>query len=162
HRARVYHDGGCAWRPDAKEITVPFFAGVNYRMDEIRGAIMRVQLKRLDGILSALRRRYLRLRELLQGLDFAPVHDLDGNCGVTLFLRLATRSQAQAFAKAAAERKLAVSLPYDTGRHVYCNWEPLMERRGASHPLADPLQVTEAGRAQRYAKDMLPRTLEHL
>jgi hypothetical protein len=53
-------------------------------------------------------------------------------------------------------------LPLDTGRHVYSNWEPLMERRGAFHPLVDPLHVTEAGRAQKYAPDMLPRTLEHL
>ena len=38
----------------------------------------------------------------------------------------------------------------------------LLERRAAYHPAVDPLHSTEAGRAQRYTPDMLPRTLEHL
>jgi dTDP-4-amino-4,6-dideoxygalactose transaminase len=165
HRARIYHDTGCAWWPGGGEAKVPYFAGVNYRMDEIRAAILRVQLERLEGILEGLRRRWRRLRELLDGapgIEFAPVNDADGQCGATLLLRVEDRARAQAFAAAARERKLPVALPYDSGRHVYSNWEVLMQRRGAFHPALDPLLIFEAGRAQRYAPDMLPRTLEHL
>ena len=164
-RARMYHDTGCAWWPGGMEMKVPRFAGVTYRFDEIRAAILRVQIQRLEGLLAALRQRWRRLREMLAGtpgVEFAPVHDLEGNCGTSLLLRLESRARALAFAKAAQELKLPVMLPLDTGRHVYSNWEPLMERRGAFHPLVDPLHVTEAGRAQKYAPDMLPRTLEHL
>jgi dTDP-4-amino-4,6-dideoxygalactose transaminase len=165
HKARIYHDTGCAWWPGGAEIKVPYFAGVNYRFDEIRAAVLRVQLQRLDGLLAALRHRWRRLRELLRGargVEFAPVHDLDGHCGATLLLRFKSRAQAQAFAKAAQERQLPVMLPFDSGRHVYSNWEVLMQRRGAYHPAVDPLQTTAAGRAQNYAPDMLPKTTEHL
>jgi len=158
-RARMYHDGGSIFRADAKDFTVAAFAGVNYRTDEVRSAIMRVQLQRLDEILSGLRRRCSALRERIgSAVEFSPVHDLDGVCGSYLFLRVGSRVEAQAFVKATAERRINAYLPYDTGRHVYWNWDPLMERRGAHHPKLDPLQST----TQTYLKDMLPRTTEHL
>src|SRR5947207_1288370 len=79
--ARIYHDAGITFRSELKDSPVQPFAGVNYRMEEIRAAMLRVQLTRLDGILTALRTRYRRLRELLNGaLEFAPIHDLDGIC----------------------------------------------------------------------------------
>ena len=53
-------------------------------------------------------------------------------------------------------------LPLDTDKHVYSNWDPLMQRRASHHPALDPLHATAAGRAQRYTPDMLPQTLEHL
>ncbi|HYF49196.1 MAG TPA: DegT/DnrJ/EryC1/StrS family aminotransferase [Planctomycetota bacterium] len=161
-RARMYHDSGAMFRVDAKDFTVPVFAGVNYRVDEVRSAIMRVQLQRLDEILSSLRRRWSALRERLQGkIEFAPVHDRDGVCGSYLLLRLGSRQEALAFTKAASERRIPSYLPHDSGRHVYWNWDPLLERRGAHHPAFDPLQ-TELGRKQQYSVEMLPKTREHL
>ncbi|GMV79564.1 MAG: hypothetical protein AMXMBFR7_07480 [Planctomycetota bacterium] len=164
-RARIQHDTGTAWRDDAPELKVPVFAGENYRFDEMRAAVMRVQLKRLEGILSRLRARNHGLRERLgrpATFEFAPVHDLAGFAGTAMFLRLENRAQAQAFAAEAAKRQLSAGLPYDSGRHVYSNWEPLIKRRGAFHPGRDPLATTEAGKAQAYTVDALPRTLEHL
>jgi len=164
-RARIYHDSGTGWRSDAKDLFVPLFAGVNYRMDEVRAAMMRVQLGRLEGILSALRSRCSRLRALLVGnpvIDFAPVHDESGDCGVSLFLRVESRADALRFMAVARENKLPCSLPLDSAPHVFSNWTPLMQRRGAFHPTVDPLHITEAGRAQRYAPDMLPQTLANL
>ena len=166
-RARIYHDAGITFRNELNNSPVQSFAGVNYRMDEIRAAFLRVQLTRLDGILSALRQRYRRLRELLRatpmaGVEFAPVHDLDGVCGSALFLRTESRGASLEFLKSAIEHKIPAMLPLDSGKHVYSNWEPLMERRAAHHPALDPLHATEAGRRQRYTPDMLPQTLDHL
>jgi dTDP-4-amino-4,6-dideoxygalactose transaminase len=164
-RARIYHDSGITFRSELKDSAVQSFAGINYRMEEIRAAMLRVQLGRLDGILTALRRRYHQLRDQLLAMPefkLSPVHDLDGVCGSALFLRTNSRDESLAFAKAAADRKLPVMLPLDSGKHVYSNWEPLMERRAAHHPALDPLHATQAGREQKYTKDMLPQTLEHL
>ena len=167
-RARIYHDAGISFRSEMKDSPVTPFAGVNYRMEEIRAAMLRVQLTRLDGILTALRTRYRRLRGVclngapVPGVEFAPVHDLDGVCGAQLFIRTGSRDESLKFAQAAAERKLPHCLPLDTGKHVYSNWEPLMLRRAAHHPGLDPLHATAAGRNQRYTPDMLPRTLDHL
>lgn len=29
-------------------------------------------------------------------------------------------------------------LPIDTGKHVYKHWTPIMQKKGAAHPLMDP------------------------
>ena len=55
-RALVQHDAGAVFRAYADELHVPFFAGTNFRINEVLSAILRVQLGRLDGILAALRR----------------------------------------------------------------------------------------------------------
>jgi hypothetical protein len=164
-RVRIYHDVGIAYREELKDTATVPFSGINYRMDEIRAAMLRVQFRKLDRILGALRKRYAQLRELLQGnagIELSPVHDLEGICGSALFIRTQSRADSQAFARAAKERKLPVTLPLDTGKHVYSNWDALLARRGAHHPGIDPLHCTEAGRQQLYTPDMLPRTLEHL
>jgi len=116
-------------------------------MDELRAAILRVQLGRLEG---------------MPGVEIAPNHSPDGHCGMCLYLRVENRAAALAFKHDACARGVSACLPFDSGRHVYANWEPIMQRRGAYHPVVDPLHITEAGRAQQYAPDMLPRTLEHL
>lgn len=165
HRARIYHDTGCEFRFDASTYGTPVFAGVNYRMDELRAAILRVQLGRLDGILEGLRANWRKLYARLEGMpgvEIAPNHSPDGHCGMCLYLRVENRAAALAFKHDACARGVPACLPFDSGRHVYAYWEPIMQRRGAYHPVVDPLHITEAGRAQQYAPDMLPRTLEHL
>ncbi len=61
-RAMSYHDTAACWRPGGPEKRFSkarykgeLFPGVNYRMNEISGAILRVQLKRLDGLISKMR-----------------------------------------------------------------------------------------------------------
>jgi dTDP-4-amino-4,6-dideoxygalactose transaminase len=162
-RARVYHDVGCATWPNGPVKPTPWFGGVTYRMDEIRSAVLRVQLKRLPSLRERLRSRWTRLRAMLDGIcELLPVNDEAGDCGATILIRLENRKQARAFHAAAQKRKLPVTLPFDMERHSFFQWEPLMQRRGAHHPRVDPLHITEAGRAQRYAPDMLPRTIHHL
>jgi len=164
-RAKIYHDTGTAWRADAKDLIVPLFAGLNCRIDELRATVLREQAKRLDGILAGLRKNVATLRELLSGgsgYEFAPVHSPEGDAGVCLYLRVENRARALALSEGIKKRGGAADLPADSGRHIYSNWEPLMQRRGAFHPAIDPLHTTEAGRAQKYTPDALPRTLENL
>ena len=56
-----------------------------------------------------------------------------------------------------------VTVPIDTGKHVYTNWTQVMEKRGAFHPAMDPYKM-EANRAlnANYTTDMCPRTLDYL
>jgi len=62
-RAWIHHDGGAAFRPQAEDITVPFFAGWNFRMNEILAAVLRVQLRRIDGLLRRTRSVKARIIE---------------------------------------------------------------------------------------------------
>ena len=58
---------------------------------------------------------------------------------------------------------LKYTVPYDTGKHVYSRWTPILQKRGAYHPLMDPFKM-EANRdiVPDYSEDMCPKTLEYL
>jgi hypothetical protein len=160
-RALVHHDGGAAFRPYAKDLSEPPFTGQQYRVGELLGAVLRVQLRKLDPILADLRRVKRTLMQELQGsFRFVPSNDAEGDCGTTLGFRFDTEAQARAFAKAEG---VGGWLPIDSGRHVYSNWEPVLAHRGAHHPALNPFLMREnKGLRMDYAPDMCPRTLEHL
>lgn len=165
-RALIYHDGGSVFRPHAAQIGVHFFAGTNFRTNEIMAAILRVQLSRLDEMLERMRGQKQRFVEKLSGhpnLRCIPYHDLGGDCGTTVFFQFDAEEQARAFAGVLSEKGIGASLPIDSGRHVYCNWEPVMEKRGGHHAFVDPFQMPEnRGCRMDYAKDMCPQTLRVL
>jgi hypothetical protein len=73
-------------------------------------------------------------------------------------VRFETKEAARKFGNLAGG-----TLPIDTGKHVYSNWTPVMEKRGAFHPLMDPFKM-EANRNlnHNYSPDMCPRALDLL
>jgi len=165
-RALVHYDGGTLFWRDRGEISAPPFAGWNFRMNEILGAVLRVQLRRLDGLLRRTRTHKKRLVEQLSKdsrLRFIEYNDLDGDCGTTLGLLFESEQEARAFiARLDALRVWAVT-PIDSGRHVYSNWEPIMEKRGSYHPALDAFRRAENRDCKMdYAPDMCPRTLDLL
>jgi dTDP-4-amino-4,6-dideoxygalactose transaminase len=164
-RGLIQHDGGCAFRDHAKGMTVPFFAGHNYRISEFQGAILLAQLERLDAILARLRARQAAMADALcaaPGLRLAPNRDPDGDCGTTLTLTFGSEAAARAFAARAAERApdIGVLRPIDSGRHVYTNWEPIMRQRGAHTEELNPFRW--AKRPIVYSDDMCSRSLDIL
>lgn len=162
-RALIYHDVGAAFRQGAANLSVPIFSGLNFRLNEILSAVLRVQLARLDGILEALRREKAAMREALssvQTFTFTPVNDLKGDCGAALGLSFETLDAAASFVTEMGKEGVSLIRAIDSDRHVYTNWLPILERRGAHHPLLDPYQRADC--AVEYAKDMCPRTLDYL
>jgi len=160
-RALVFHDGGAAFRPYAKDLGIPIFVGIQLRADEVMGAILRVQLRRLDGILSDLRRIRKRFEQELAdtpGLRIAPNNDPEGDCGVVVAFQFDSEEQARAFA-----RETGGWLPIDSGKHVYSNWEPLLQKRIMHHPGMNPVHhPRNQGLRTDYTPDMCPRTLDVL
>lgn len=160
-RALVFHDGGAAFRPYAKDLGIPIFVGIQLRADEVMGAILRVQLRRLDGILSDLRRIRKRFEQELSdvpGLRIAPNNDPEGDCGVVVAFQFDSESDARAFAQQAGGW-----LPIDSGKHVYSNWEPLLAKRVMHHPDMNPFNhPRNQGLRTDYTPDMCPRTLDVL
>ncbi len=162
-RALIYHDGGIAFRDGAAALKEPVFIGQQYRMSEIVGAVLRVQARRLDAILADLRRCARALAErvaLRPGMRIQPSHDPEGECGQVICFRFDTEKQARAFA---AAPEVGGGLPIDSGKHVYANWSPILEHRGAHHPALDPFRLpANKGLRMEYAADMCPRTLDRL
>jgi len=163
YRALVYHDGGCAFRDHAAEVSVPFFAGSNFRMNEILSAILRVQLTRLEGILSALRAEKRTMMEELANetaFTFNPINDIEGDCGSTLGLFFESEAAARAFMGKAGENGVGCGSPIDSGIHVYHRWEPILKQSGSYHPKLDAYKLTDV--KYEYSEDMCPKTLEYL
>ena len=160
-RALIHHDGGCVFR--GHDMSTPFFAGWNFRMNEVLSAIMRVQLQRLEDILAALRaEKKIMMGELEHetAFRFSPVHDAEGDCATYLGLLFESGDRARAFLQPLSEAGVSAYTPIDSGRHVYVNWEPVLQKRGAHHPGRDAYHLAKA--AVEYSADMCPQTLSAL
>ena len=181
-RALIYHDASAVafFGDQLSGIDHPLFGGTEFRVSDLTGAILREQLKRLPGILSDLRSNRNKTAKLMFGdsadgvikvktdkgtvtVRQAPSHDIEGDCGTTLSLRFESAEDCRAFCARAAERKIGLTVPIDTGKHVYTNWTQIMEKRGALHPAMDPFLMKEnEGLQHDYTPDMCPRTLDLL
>lgn len=164
-RAFMQHDGGCQLWAQVQDMKEDAYAGNNFRNNEINASILRVQLKRLPGIISRLNHAKQRFHEGLIKSDkiwLAPCNDLAGDCGVQTTLTTASASITKRFLSEIQEHIETFS-PIDTGRHVYSNWQPLMNKKGAHHPLMDPfLMPANQGAQMDYTPQMLPQTLDIL
>jgi dTDP-4-amino-4,6-dideoxygalactose transaminase len=158
----IYHDSSAVafFGNQLSGVDEVLFCGNEYRTNEISSAILRRQMKRLDGILSDLGKNKRLLKEKLADVcKFIPSNDEDGDCATTLALSFDTVEETVSFARNAAE----ITVPINTGKHVYSNWTPIMEKIGAFNPLMDPFKM-EANRdiIPDYREDMCPFTLDLL
>lgn len=162
-RALVYHDGGSQFRPYVKGLEIQTFIGSQFRISEVLGAILREQLKRLDGILTDLRRTKKTIMEALsdvQGISFIRSNDIDGDCGSNLGFTFSDEKTARAFA---TSEGVNGNLPIDSGKHVYSNWVPIINKRGGHCDEVNPfLMEKNKGLNMNYAIDMCPKTLDIL
>jgi len=154
-RSLMYHDAGAFTRNYASSVKEPFFPGVNYRVSEVQGAIMGEQLKRLDGILAKLQeRREIMVDIFAKTNKFKVAEHNDEANAVGLAIIFDSQKETQAFNK-----KHKTGSLIETGRHVYTNWEPLLEQR-SFHPKMNPFNWTQ--RKIVYTQDMCKPTLDIL
>ena len=162
-RALVYSDSGASFRPYAKELSISPFLGYQFRPSEIQAAILRMQLQRLEGMLADLRRIKARIMAELKGkhgIRFIPSHDLQGDCGVVVGFQFDSNARAVAFAQAEG---VGGWLPIETGKHVYSNWEPILQKRVGHHPDMNPFNHPKnRGLRTEYSSGMCPKTTDIL
>ena len=160
-RASIFHDSGTAFRPYAGEFSIPIFLGLQFRASEIMGAIMRVQLKRLDKILKDLRKNKRRIMEGLKnvsGVEFAPSNDIEGDCGVMIPFRFENENIAKKFAEIAGGYR-----PIDSGKHVWFDWKPVIEKRIWHKSSLNPYNLPENKNLRHsFTKEMYPKSIENL
>ena len=165
-RALIYHDSSAVafFGSQLDGISQPLFGGTEFRVSDITGAILREQLKRMPSLLGDLRHNRAALAAKVRDkLTVAPSHDEEGDCGTTLALRFDTAEECRAFAAKCADGGVGITVPIDTGKHVYTNWTQIMEKRGALHPAMDPFKMKEnEGLQMDYTMDMCPKTLDLL
>lgn len=160
-RAMIYHDGGAAFRPYASEFEVPVFMGTQMRTNEVAAAIMNVQLTRMDGIIKDLKRIKKAMTTALSNCDkftIAPSHDIDGDLGTHLPLRFKDYDTAKKFAE---DETLGGYLVVDSGKHIFYNWGPVMEKRGAHCDELNPYLLPQNKDLNMdCTPDSLPKTID--
>jgi dTDP-4-amino-4,6-dideoxygalactose transaminase len=166
-RAIIYHDVGTTFwgHYEQQEITEPPFSGITMRVSEIQGAIMRVQLKRLDGILKDLRKVKKQIIEGVKNtaIKLNPSNDMAGDCGTILSLFFNTVSAAEKFEQAITAAEVACTRPINTGKHVYSAWTPVLEKRGAYITSMDPyFNPKNKNLNMDVTEKSCPKTLDYL
>jgi dTDP-4-amino-4,6-dideoxygalactose transaminase len=153
-RAFAFHDHGA--KPFRQGVLDDgSLLGLNLRMNELVGAVALAQIRKLPGIVTALRHKKRVFKELLTqlgGLKFRVEHDPDGDCATVLALLFDSRQQAEALAEALGSKTLLQS-----GKHYYGNMIQLLNQ---NMPTAAgcPFQCSHFPTDVTYAKGMLPRT----
>jgi len=169
-RAYMAQDGSCSVWPQTGRMSEAFFCGGNFRFDELKAAMIRTQLKRLDGILATLRTTrsaFLSGLELPSAFRFVKSNDENGNCGVCFLIRAETVDTAEAL-KTILNEHLGtwVHRPINSGRHVYSAWDVINNKVGGHHPNWDCFRhpankdiKTNYDRPLRQTDDSLKRTV---
>jgi dTDP-4-amino-4,6-dideoxygalactose transaminase len=134
---------------------LPRFPGWNFRASELTGAVARVQLTRLDGLLERMRAHHTRLAAAvaqLPGLALRRSNDPAGDAGIALIAFADTAPLAREAAEALqAEGVPATQMyaPEAVDLHVYPFWRPVLEAiDAAGMPAPDcPRTLELLGRA---------------
>jgi dTDP-4-amino-4,6-dideoxygalactose transaminase len=136
------------------------FVASGARASEFEGAILNEQLARIDGMIRAMRGQKKRILKATAdtGLEPIPANSPDWECGTHVMYRLPTRAAADRFAALAGG-----TVTLKTGRHVYTEWDQIMQHRGAHHPALNPFELpANRGCRMRYTRTMCRRSLEIL
>src|SRR5262249_51099692 len=129
-RIVMYHDLGGVHKKIPKEKVLN---GLNFRMSELHGAIMLVQLRRLDNLLTDMRRRKAALKYAIQdkgsrkGVSFRTINDPDGDTATSLVFFAPTAERAFRIAAALNAEGVDALLIYQPDRvdyHIYPHWTP--------------------------------------
>jgi dTDP-4-amino-4,6-dideoxygalactose transaminase len=168
-RALYYHDMGCTFRGHAGDMAEEPFLGNTFRMNEVLGAILRIQFDRLDGILAMLRERRDWILDAVRAekspVRISPSADLAGDCGCHATFIFKSAQDRGRVAVRAGELNPACGLgtPLDSGLHVYTNWAVLLDQQGGHHPAMNPFRMPENKDCRlKITADSCPRTLEIL
>jgi 8-amino-3,8-dideoxy-alpha-D-manno-octulosonate transaminase len=161
-RAVRFHDLGLL-RPPIKALlgkaAMAGFLGTNYRMNEMTGAVMRAQLRKLDTILDCHRRHARIVKEgirNLPGIKLRTSHDPEGEIGITVALLLPSKGLRDKFVAAMGAENVPMSAPSGS-TPLPREW--YIENKVAPHP-AWPTFNSPRGKAIQYGAECCPRTID--
>jgi 8-amino-3,8-dideoxy-alpha-D-manno-octulosonate transaminase len=135
--AMLFHDEGALYR--VGKTSVKPMAGVNYRMTEVSAAIMTEQLKKIDNIITAMRKRKRRIKKEISDIDdieFRKLPDPEGETAVCLVFYVSTSNKAQEFERALHAENIYATTggyppvlyhPKSFDGHVFVHWQHIFK-----------------------------------
>jgi len=136
-RCVMFHDIGTPYRQfsgQGVKFEIEPFPGVNYRMNEVTAAILREQLKKMDGVVTEIRRRNSEVKKGIagvKGIKFRRSNDEKGESGISLVFFVGSPAKARLFKDAlVAENIRTTSGGYPTvvydprvvDGHTFMHW----------------------------------------
>ena len=139
-------------------------------MNEITGAILRVQLQRLDNLISRMKHNKSRIKNSIaniNGMEFRRLNDPEGDTGIVLIFYLQESGITGRFADALKAEGIAVSSMHNKSVpdwHVYSHWEMILNKWTATRegcPYTCDYYLKNGGKVE-YSPEMNPNTLQYL
>jgi dTDP-4-amino-4,6-dideoxygalactose transaminase len=161
-RARCYIDPCHFYWQGRNDETKPF-AGVGARASELLGAMLNVQLDRLDGMIRAMRAEKKKILAGSKhlgnlGLLASPMNSADHDCSTQVMFTLPSEKAAHAFVKT-----MPAVIAGKTGRHTFTQWDQVLMHEGAHHSALNPYTLpANKGLRLEYKEDMCKGSLEIL
>jgi dTDP-4-amino-4,6-dideoxygalactose transaminase len=118
------HDQGHKPNRFGVEVGARSVLGLNFRMNEVTGAVGLAQLKKLDRIIAVLREKRSRLKSLIEqtgSFKYRVLNDPDGDAATLSTIIFNTREEAVRVSKALGSKTLD-----ESGWHVYSNMEHVL------------------------------------
>jgi dTDP-4-amino-4,6-dideoxygalactose transaminase len=116
-----YHDQGHAPLRAGVEVGERSILGMNFRMNELTGAVALAQLRKIDRVLAVLREKKRLFKELISeipGVRFRKLNDPAGECATLLTVLFDSAELAGRVSRALCTRTVD-----NSGWHVYSNME---------------------------------------
>ncbi len=170
-RCMGYHDTAACWRPERfaeQRYEGELFAGVNYRMSELTGAVMNAQLSKLDNLVALMRRNQKRIIDGIRetdGITIRPVNDPEGDVGICLMFYLDSSDKVEPFVKALNAEGVDAGGVFDAAVpdwHVYSHWKHIIDKKTPTEEGCPWTCPFHKGKDIEYSEDMNPNTLDYL
>lgn len=129
-RSFGFHDQGHKPNRLNLEIGKRSFIGLNLRINELTGAVALAQTRKLNSIVTTLRRNKARLKNAissLEGFKFRRITDPEGEAATLLVMIFDTVDLANKFCQKTGCTPIATS-----GWHIYSNMEQLLQKKHVS------------------------------
>jgi 8-amino-3,8-dideoxy-alpha-D-manno-octulosonate transaminase len=124
-RAFGAHDQGHKPNRFGVEVGERSILGLNFRINEITAAVALAQMKKLDKIVSTLREKKSKFKNLIsnvKGFKFRELNDPEGDAATLCTIIFDTKEQASKVTKALGSKTIDQS-----GWHVYANMEHVLK-----------------------------------
>ena len=161
-RARCAIDP-CHFYWQGRNDAVKPFSGNGARASELMGAMLNVQLDRIDGMIEAMRaekRTILEATRSLGNLGFnaTRMNSPDHDCATQVLFSMPSAEAAKRFAAL-----FPSVIAGKTGRHTYTEWDQVLMGAGAAHPAINPFNMPANAECRKtYSKEMCSKSLEIL
>jgi len=153
-KAFGFHDQGHKPSRMGVEVGARSIIGLNFRINELTGAVALAQLRKIEKIISTLHEKKKKIKDAIssvEGIGFRKIND-EGECGTLLTLLFEDKDRAEKFCKKIGSKTL-----YYSGWHVYNNMENILSKKMPTS-INCPFTCPYYGKDVEYKPHMLPKT----